>query len=209
MKYSPIKYVKKVITKISYKIIKAESSIHTFLFKLKYVRILKNVESGRNLRINQKVVINGPGKVFIGDNVTFGYPFAPFFKKHYILISTRYNSSKLTIGNNCILSNNNQFVIVRDINIGDKTMSGHNTEFIDSDMHSIDPLHRHTGSDIEGEGRFIKIENNVMIGSNVLVGPDIVIGENSVVGMGSVIKRRKFPKNSVIVGNPGRAVKII
>jgi acetyltransferase-like isoleucine patch superfamily enzyme len=58
------------------------------------------------------------------------------------------------------------------------------------------------GADVFGK---IKIGNNVFIGDNCTILPNTVIGDNSIVGAGSVV-RGKFPENSVIVGNPAKAV---
>jgi len=51
----------------------------------------------------------------------------------------------------------------------------------------------------------IKIGNNVFIGNNCTILPNTVIGDNSIVGAGSVV-RGKFPENSVLMGNPAKAV---
>jgi serine O-acetyltransferase len=51
------------------------------------------------------------------------------------------------------------------------------------------------------------IENNVLICAGSIVIGDILIGENSVIGAGSVITK-DVPKNSVVVGNPARIIKL-
>lgn len=55
----------------------------------------------------------------------------------------------MIIGNDCLLGNNNSFIVVRKILIGDKCLTGHNNEFMDSDMHSIDPELRHKGQNLK------------------------------------------------------------
>ena len=51
----------------------------------------------------------------------------------------------------------------------------------------------------------IKIGDNVFVGINCTILPNTNIGNNCIVGAGSVV-RGDFPDNSVIIGNPAKAV---
>ena len=51
------------------------------------------------------------------------------------------------------------------------------------------------------------IGDNVEIGSNCVIIGEISIGNNSIIGAGSVVTKN-VPKNSVVVGNPARIIKI-
>lgn len=52
------------------------------------------------------------------------------------------------------------------------------------------------------------IEDNVWIGEGVAIMPNVTIGENSIIGANSVVTK-DIPKNSVVSGNPARAIKNI
>jgi acetyltransferase-like isoleucine patch superfamily enzyme len=52
------------------------------------------------------------------------------------------------------------------------------------------------------------IENNVWLGEGVVVLPNVTIGENSIIGANSVVTK-SIPKNSIVVGNPARIIKIL
>lgn len=52
----------------------------------------------------------------------------------------------------------------------------------------------------------ICIGDNCFVGANVTILAGTSIGDNSIVGAGSVLPGKKYPPNSIIVGNPGRVV---
>ena len=52
----------------------------------------------------------------------------------------------------------------------------------------------------------VKIGDGVQIGLNVTILPGVNIGEGAVIGAGAVVVK-DVPKNSVIVGNPGKIIK--
>lgn len=53
-----------------------------------------------------------------------------------------------------------------------------------------------------------QIGNNVVLGANVTIIGNISIGNNCTIGAGAVIVSN-IPDNSVVVGNPGRVIRII
>ena len=66
-----------------------------------------------------------------------------------------------------------------------------------------DYSHLSLGSKIGGQ---VEIGSNVFLGINMSVNQNIKIESNTVVGSGSVIIRN-IPKNSLVVGNPGKIIK--
>jgi putative colanic acid biosynthesis acetyltransferase WcaB len=58
------------------------------------------------------------------------------------------------------------------------------------------------------DGKCPVIGNNVNIGCNVCIIGDVIIGDNVAIGAGSVIVKN-IPSNSVVVGNPGRVIKVL
>jgi len=181
----------------------------TFMFRMLYVYLIGNVEGGNNIKVFQWVSIKGPGRVKIGKNVRFGYPMSPSFKNSTIEIITKLPGSILTLGDNCTINNNNSFVVVKNIVFNEKCKTGHDVQIFDSDLHATDIELRHTGGDMDGNRADVILEENVMVGAMVAIGPGTIIGKNSVVGMGSILKRRKYPANTIIVGNPARPVKFL
>lgn len=179
---------------------------HTYRFYFLYQSTLRRAIIGKNVKVFQKVDIRGPGKIVVGSGVRFGYPMSPFFRKHHIEIITKFPSSELIVGDECTIGNNNKFIVVGRILLGKKCKTGHNNEFYDSDLHSIDKDLRHNGGDLDGFRGDVILNDNVMVGSNVLIGPDTLVGENCVIGMGSVLKRRKYERDMIVVGNPARPV---
>lgn len=182
---------------------------NTLLFIMIYKKILGRVKGASGILVIQKTIIKGKGQVIIGHNVRLGVPQSPAYERNCITILLRHTDSTLSIGDNCVINNNNAFVIVRRISIGNRCMTGSNCQFYDSDIHSTDPDLRHSGPEMESRGKFIVIEDNVMVGANTICGPDVYICKNSVVGMGALLKRKKFPLDSIIIGNPARAIKKI
>lgn len=181
-------------------------SYQKILFLFWYRDILGMVKGGKHLQIRQRVKILGPGSVYIGDNVRFGYEMSPSWYKKDIRIITKFRESIFVIGECSTINNNNCFVIVNKIEFGSNVKTGHDCQFFDSDLHSIHPIERHTLGDKGGKNRDIFIANNVMIGAQVTVGPGTEIGENSVVGIRTHTRWKNYPANFVISGNPARAL---
>lgn len=98
-------------------------------------------------------------------------------------INAQENDSRIFIGEDCMFSNN---IIVRT-----------------SDSHPI--------IDLES-GKRLNLPKNVIIGNHVWVAPQAMIMKGSIIGNGCIVGTRAFltkeyPKNSLIVGAPGRVVK--
>jgi len=185
------------------------SSYRTYRFYILYDKILRKATIGHGARVMQRVDIKGPGRVVIGENVRFGYPMSPFFRRHSITIITKFPDSEVTIGDECTIGNNNKFVVVKKIVLGKRCKTGHNDQFYDSDLHSVDKELRHRSGDLEGFQGDIQLADNVMIGSDVLLGPNITVGQNCVIGKGAVLKNRVCEEDMIIVGNPARPVSKI
>jgi acetyltransferase-like isoleucine patch superfamily enzyme len=190
-------------------VINLRCALLTSMFVALYKHGLHVVEGGEGVKLHQWVSIHGEGRLLIGRNVRFGYSMSPHFRCNRTTVLLKFPSSEVVIGDNCTINNNNAFVAVGRIVLGDWCKTGHDDEFYDSDLHSLDVRVRHTGSDADGARGDILLEENVMVGAHVLCGPATHIGRNSVVGMGSVLKRRDFPPDCVVVGNPARVVGIV
>lgn len=131
-------------------------------------------------------------------------------KIRQILLKAASNEGKIrylrrqgmTIGHDCFFATMSFSTEPYLIDIGNHVAIAGGTMFITHDGAIWCFREEHRNADIFGK---IKIGNNVFIGSNCIILPNTMIGNNCIIGAGSVV-RGKFPDNSVIIGNPAKAV---
>jgi len=150
-------------------------------------------EAGRNLRIDGKLILRGPGRVIFGDNVRVGMTVTPW---------TYAPEATIEIGSDSFV-NGTSFGCQKEIRIGPRAILGRCT-IMDTDFHSLG-VDRHRPNAVVRVVPVI-LEENVWIGAQVGVLPGTRIGRNSVVGFGAVCAG-VFPANVVIVGNPAKVVR--
>ncbi|MGL5950739.1 MAG: acyltransferase, partial [Cetobacterium sp.] len=95
----------------------------------------------------------------------------------------------------------------KSIKIGKNTLIGANVKILDNDFHPLD-----TEARINNRNEFIRskeivIGENCFLGTNSIILKGTVLGNNCIVGAGAVVSG-KFEDNSIIVGNPGKVIKI-
>ncbi len=164
-------------------------------YKFKYTTLLKRAKFGKGLRVNGKLIIKGPGKVFFGDDVSCAGTVTPFthsfnakiiVKDDVFLNGTRFGAAELiTIGSKCILAD---------------------CRIMDTDFHSL-KRDRHA-KDATVETAAVNIGTNVWVGANAAVLKGVTIGDNSVIGFGSVVVK-DLEANIIAGGNPARYIKKI
>jgi acetyltransferase-like isoleucine patch superfamily enzyme len=150
-------------------------------------------EAGRNLRIDGKLSIRGPGRVIFGDNVRVGMTVTPW---------TYAPEATIEIGSDSFV-NGTSFGCQQRIRIGPRAILGRSS-IMDTDFHSLG-INRHDPSAPVRVAPVV-LEENVWIGAQVGILPGTRIGRNSVVGFGAVCAG-VFPKNVVIAGNPARVIR--
>jgi acetyltransferase-like isoleucine patch superfamily enzyme len=150
-------------------------------------------QAGRNLRIDGRLVLRGPGVVILGDNVRIGMTVTPW---------TYTPDAVITIGHDSFV-NGTSFACCREIRIGDRAILGRSS-IMDTDFHSV-RADRHSP---EAPIRVapVILEDNVWVAAQAGILPGTRIGQNSVVGFGAVCAG-VFPANAVIAGNPAKVVK--
>ena len=89
------------------------------------------------------------------------------------------------------------------ISIGKRCLFSSEIVIRTGDSHSITNL---IGDRIN-KSMDVSISDHVWIGQKVTVLKGSEIGKDSVIGTGSIITGKKFDKNSVIAGIPGRVIK--
>lgn len=93
----------------------------------------------------------------------------------------------------------------KSIRIGENCVIASGVNIIDSNGHDLISHDRTSGAD---DPEPINIGDNVWISMNAIILKGTNIGDNCVVGANSVVKG-DFSKNSLIIGNPARAVKTL
>ena len=152
----------------------------------------------------QKTKITGTGKVFMGNNCSFGYRLGGYNKYGLIEIQARYKKAIIKIGDNVSTNNNLFFCSANYIEIGSNSLIGLNVVIMDHEAHGIHPKDRMKLGPI-GE---VIIGKNVWIGNNVTILKDSKIGDNSIVALGSVVSGI-FPSNVIIGGIPAKIIRKI
>lgn len=150
-------------------------------------------EAGRNLRIEGKLHIRGPGRVIFGDDVTIGMVVTPW---------TYHQDAVLRVGSKVFL-NGTRFGCASSITVGDRCILA-DAQIMDTDFHSTHIDRWSAAAPVHSAP--VVLGNNVWVAGRVglLAGTDI--GENSVVGFASVC-RGAYPANVLIAGNPARPVR--
>lgn len=109
-----------------------------------------------------------------------------------------------SVGENFYANYNLTILDVGLVRIGDNVMCGPNVLIITA-THPLNPTLR--GQLIES-GNPITIGNCVWFGANCTVMPGVTIGNGAVIGAGCVVTK-DVPDNAVVVGVPGKVVKIL
>jgi len=117
-----------------------------------------------------------------------------------------YENASLQIGNKVGISNAT-IVATKSVIIGNNVMIGGGVTIVDSDFHSLNPLHWHTNADQENMiSSAVVIKDNVFIGMESIILKGVTIGSNVVLAAGSVVSK-DVPDNQIWGGNPARFIK--
>lgn len=175
------------------------------LLKVAYHRLftllcLRNrfLKLGSRVTIKRPVRIDGPRNIQIG-NGTFIQRGGWLYTE-----SDSESSTKLKIGENCVLGYNNHIASVRSVVIGDNVLTANNV-FISDNTHSYRDVSRPI---IEQEvvfGRSVEVGDGSWLGENVCI-LSASVGRNSVIGANSVVTR-DIPDFCVAVGAPALIIR--
>lgn len=193
-----------MIKKVYFYLIRYINVLLNFLFPNIIYLVRNKIDMGERILYNQYTKLRGTGKIFIGDNCTFGYKPGGFHRGGSIEIQARTKTSVIKIGEN-VSTNNNVFICASgSIIIGKKTLIGQGVTIMDFEAHGINPFKRRE----IGEIGCVDIEENVWIGNNVIILKNTFIGKNSIVAAGAVVKGN-FPNDVIIGGVPAKIIKTL
>lgn len=157
-----------------------------------------NVEWGRNVKIQGKLVIRGTGTVVIGNSVTLAGD------TQSVRLIVPLPDARIEIGDRTALSGT-VIVAAGSIRIGRGCILAQSS-IADNDWHPISGERRGAGAVVNPQS--VTIEDNVWLGDGSIVLRGVTVGANSVVGAGAVI-RANVPRDTVVIGNPQRAVRAL
>ncbi|HEY0972677.1 MAG TPA: acyltransferase [Gemmatimonadales bacterium] len=150
-------------------------------------------EAGRNLRVQGRLIVKGPGRVVIGDDVTIGMTVTPW---------TYDRDAEIRIGSGSFL-NGTRFGCARRITIGRDCILA-DAQIMDTDFHSTHVDRKRPDSPVRVAP--VEIGDNVWLAARVGVLPGTTIGRDSVVGFGAVCSG-ELPAGMLIAGNPARPIR--
>jgi len=124
------------------------------------------------------------------------------------------NKCKFAIGQNAVLIIGNKvgmsnvtIIATKSIFIGNNVLLGGGVTIVDTDFHSLNPLHWFTPNDeLHMKNASVAIGDNVFIGMDSIILKGVKIGNNVVVAAGSVVTK-SIPDNQIWGGNPAVFIK--
>ncbi|WP_411334059.1 acyltransferase [Metabacillus indicus] len=174
------------------------------------MRLLK-IKFGSGLSLQGlPIIYNKKGaSINIGRKVTIKSSFLSNLVGLYsrTIIVARVPGAKIEIGNNVGISGATIYAR-KLIVIGENTLIGGNAKILDNDFHPIEAEDRNADIKEKIGTSSIIIGKNCFVGCNALILKGTELGDGCVVGAGAVVSG-KFPPNSVIVGNPGKVIKLL
>lgn len=184
----------------------------------KLIMKMAKIEFGKNLILKGvPIIFNKKGaKLKIGKNVTIKSSFLSNLVGLYsrTIIVTRSSEAEIIIGNNVGISGATIYAR-KGIYIGENTCIGGNCKILDNDFHPIEVelrnkllLDENGGESELIPSKEIKIGKNCFLGCNSIILKGTVLGDGCVVGAGAVVSG-EFEDNCVIVGNPGKVIKVL
>ena len=159
----------------------------------------------KTCRLFVPILVNGKGRVVIGDRVSLGYGKAPKLGDGGVLLQARDQNARITIGSRTHTSNNISIVAKESIEIGEGCQIGDQVTIYDSDFHEIAPEVR---NESEGTPAPVVIGGNVWLGSRVMVLKGVHVGDHSVIAAGSVVTK-SIPARCLAAGIPARVIREI
>ena len=151
---------------------------------------------GSRFSLQGKLILRGPGRVILGDDVIIDSVTTPY---------THTSSAVISIGSRSFV-NGTRFGAAELIQIGQNALLA-DARIMDTDFHS---LHRDRNSNPRRivPHAAVMIEDNVWIAASCSVLKGVRIGKDSVIALGSVVTQ-SIPAGSIAAGNPAKIISQI
>lgn len=163
------------------------------LFKASCTRVGRRVRTGPFVQW-----VQGAGRIEIGDDV------AIHGKASFTFASRYSNAPTIRIGSHSHIGHNCQFVVGREITIGEYCQMAPDVVIFDASGHPSDPVAREAGEPAPSDTvKPVVIERNVWIGRGAMIFPGVTVGENSVIGARAIVMS-SIPANSLVLAPAGR-----
>jgi len=173
-----------------------------FINKLYYEPLLRyRCDSvGKGLKTDGDIpLIEGSGKIIIGDNVRIGPQGAWFLTRNL------YDSPLLVIGNNTSINYRTVISVEQRVEIGENCLIAEETKIFDNNSHGLSYENRDMSKDDVAP---IIIEDHAWIGMNSIILKGVTIGKGAVVAAGSIVTK-DVPPMTLVAGNPARIIRRI
>ena len=160
---------------------------------------------GKKLKIEGRLLIQGHGRIEIGDDVTIYSHYAVNPIGGNKTVFQVMDGASLKIGNHVGMSHV-VIAVQNSVIIQDDVLLGAGCKIFDTDFHSLDYEERIHGGDRTVKTAPVKIKRGAFIGMGSIILKGVTIGEKSVIGAGAVAAK-DVPDGEVWVGNPARFIK--
>lgn len=160
---------------------------------------------GKGLRIKGRLLLQGRGKIEIGEDVTIysRYTVNPIGGNRTVF--QVMGGASLKIGNRVGMSH--VIISAHDrVEIEDEVLLGAGCKIFDTDFHPLDYQARVQGEDKAVRTAPVLVKRGAFVGADVLVLKGVTIGERSVIGAGAVVTKN-IPDGEVWAGNPARYIR--
>ena len=165
------------------------------------IRGIENIETEGKLYVGINYVgfINHSDKTYLNINGKL-----KFNGNYSIGRGCRFDIGKnghISIGKGGYIIANTTFIIMHKLTIGDNCAISWDCQFLDEDFHEIQYLGKKTNQ------KSIEIGNNVWIGCGVKIYKGTFIPDNCVIASNSIVKGVFTCENTLIGGNPAKVIK--
>ncbi len=147
------------------------------------------------VRLQGRLIVKNHGELIIGRNVQLCGRIVPIEMKVE-------RGARLVIGDFTLMNYGCSFGVTRCVEIGPHAIIGPYCNIVDSDYHSLDPVHRLK----RPEAVPVILHDNVWLGARVMILPGVTIGANSAIGAGSVVTH-SIPPDVLAAGVPARVIR--